>query len=326
MIIGDELRAWIIDLERQRTARREADAVATRWAGGPIHQRFSRAMGAVRQRSAEAVIARVQPLFGDDGWIDTLISTLAEAMRDDPFFEPPFRYLHSDVHTGLIVYEDDLVSIAGGICPAAELAAKKQGKRGRTSIAFSGQVSLLKFVCAGGARLSFWQAPQITDAFTSDTAGRCERVGERIIADGETLVVDGRSESFVIEHAAANLLVLQAAAKPDQAPVSVEYDSVTHEYVACSAAHDSASRIQMITTLLRKLDCAAAFPAIAEFLAHPNFFVRWHVMKELLGLDAETALPHLRRMAAVDPHPETRRAARTVLDMIETPAAPRRAA
>jgi hypothetical protein len=326
MIIGDELRAWVIDQDRQQTARRKAYAVAARWAEGAVHQQFSRAMGAVRQRSAEAVIAKMQQLFGEDGWADTLIGTLAEAMRDDPFFEPPFRYLHSDVHTGLIVYEDDLVSVAAGICPAAELAAKKNGTRDRTSIAFSGQVSLLKFVQAGGARLSFWQAPRITDSFTGDTAGRCKQIGERTIADGETLVVDGRCESFVIEHAASNLVVLQAAAKPDQAPVSVEFDSVTHEYVACSAANDSASRIQMITTLLRKLDCAAAFPAIAESLAHPNFFVRWHVMKELLGLDAEAALPHLRRMAAGDPHPETRRAARTVLDTLEAPATPRRAA
>jgi hypothetical protein len=32
------------------------------------------------------------------------------------------------------------------------------------------------------------------------------------------------------------------------------------DYVACSAADDSASRIQMISTLLRKLDCEAAVP------------------------------------------------------------------
>ena len=44
--------------------------------------------------------------------------------------------------------------------------------------------------------------------------------------------------------------------------------------------------------------------------------MRWHVMRELLGIDAEAALPHLKRMAARDPHPDVRRAARSVLDRL----------
>ena len=76
---------------------------------------------------------------------------------------------------------------------------------------------------------------------------------------------------------------------------------------------------------LLKLDCDGAFAVIAPFLEHSDFFVRWHVMKELLGIDAEAALPHLRHMAARDPHPDTRRAARSVLDRLETPQ-PQRAA
>ena len=319
MIIGNELRAWIENPDRQRAARLMADAVATRWADGPVHQRFGAAMSAVGTRNAEGVAQAVRELFASDSWVDTLLDTLAEAMRTDPFFEPPFRHINSDVHGGLIVYEDDLVSIAAGVSPVARLAAKKNGPRGSTSIAFSGQLSVMKFVKAGSARLSLWKAPRISDAFTAAEAGRCERAGERVLTDGEVLTIDGRSETFVIEHASSNLVVLQATAKPDQAPVSVEYDSATREYVGCSAADDSASRIQMITTLLRKLDCAAAFPAIAEFLTHPSFFVRWHVMRELLGLDAAAALPHLRRMAASDPHPETRRAARAVLERAEAP-------
>ena len=327
MIVGDELRAWIENPTRQRAARLLADAVATHWADAPVHRRFGEAMSAVAAPTAEGVAEAVRELFADDDWVDALLGTLAEAMRRDPFFEPPFRPINSDVHSGLIVYEDDLVSIAAGVSQAARLAAKKNGPRGATSIGFSGQLSVMKFVRAGGARLSFWNAPRIGEAFTAAEAGRCEPAGERRLADGEILTVDGRRETFVIEHAASNLVLLQATAKPDQAPLSVEYDSVTREYVGCSAADDSASRIQMISTLLRKLDCDAAFPAIADHLGHSSFFVRWHVMRELLGLDAETALPHLRRMAASDPHPETRRAARAVLERIAaSPHAARRAA
>jgi hypothetical protein len=38
-------------------------------------------------------------------------------------------------------------------------------------------------------------------------------------------------------------------------------------------------------------------------------------MRELLALDADVALPHLRRMAADDPHPEVRATARRTLDL-----------
>lgn len=135
--------------------------------------------------------------------------------------------------------------------------------------------------------------------------------------DGEIVVLDGRYQSFIIDHASSNLFILQATVKHGRAPIMVEYDSETHAYIGCSAADDSASRIQMITTLLRKLDCIAAFSAIATFVDHPSFFVRWHVVRELLGLDAIAALPHLKHMAATDPHPENRRVAREVLDRFD---------
>ena len=318
MFIDDELRAWIGDPQSQHSTRLRADAAATRWEAGPFHQQFIKAMAAIPTQSAAAVAEAVRALFADDAWVDALLDALAAEMRADAFFEPPFRHINSDIHSGLMVYEDDLVSIAAGVSPVAELAAKKRAKRGGTSIAFSGQLSVLKFVKAGGARLSFWRTAPITDAFTANEAGRCEQAGARDIADGDILTVDGRCETFVIEQARANLVILQATVKPGRAPVSVEYDSVSREYVGCSAADDSASRIQMITTLLRKLDCAAAFPAIAGFLGHPNFFVRWHVMRELLGLDALAALPHLKRMAATDPHRDTRRVARAVLDRLDS--------
>ncbi|MGZ8337137.1 MAG: hypothetical protein ACXWU1_10795 [Allosphingosinicella sp.] len=325
MIVGNELRAWTSDGERQRDALASANAFAARWTAGPLHRQFAEAMSRLRDDSAEAVVESVRALFADDRWVDGLIQALAEEMRRDPFFIPPFRHISSDIHSGLIVFEDDHVSIATGVTSLANLAIKKNVKRRSGSIAFSGQVDILKFVRAD-ARLSFWSAPPIRDDFTAANAGRCEPAGERRIASGDILVIDGRCQSFVIEHAASNLVVLQASVKPNQAPLRVEYDFASRKYVGCSAADDSASRIQMITTLLRKLDCGQAFAAIAAFVEHPNFFVRWHIMRELLGLDVAAAMPLLQVMAARDPHAETRHAARSVLDRIEAPQPPRRRA
>ena len=325
MTVARQLEDWLTDRARQRRSRAGADAFALGWNEGPIHRGFEAALADLPEQSAEALAGAVGVLFADDAWVDALIAGLAAKLRDDPFFDPPFRALNSDVHGGLIVFEDERLSIAAGVSARADLAAKKNVKRGATSIGFTGRVSVIKFLKSGGARLAFWEAPPITSGFSAAAAGRCAPVGTREPADGEILVVDGRRQSFVIEHARANILLLQAEISLDRAPLSVEYDSVSRGYVGCSANGDGASRIQMITTLLRKLDCAAAVPAMTALLDHPDFFVRWHVMKEMLGLDAAASLPHLRRMAARDPHPEPRRAARAVLDRLDAPR-PRRAA
>ena len=326
MIVGDELQRWLGDGAAQRRTRQRVEAFAADWDRGPAHRALGAATAALEAPAAEDVAAIVANLFADDFWVEHLLDGLAGALREDGYFVPPFRHISSDIHNGLVVFEDDHVSITAGVTRAAQLATKKHGAQGPRSIVFSGELVLFKFVKAGGARLSFWECPPITSDFSAATAGQCTCTGTRAIDDGAIIIVDGRHESFFIEHAAANLVILQATVKPDRAPLLVEYDYRSRAYAGCSAADDSASRIQMISTLLRKLDCAAAFPAIAGFLDHPNFFVRWHVMRELLGLDAAAALPHLRKMAARDPHPEARRAARAVLDGIESGDAARKAA
>jgi hypothetical protein len=317
MIVGKDFEAWLADSRRQHQTQAAIDGYARRWRYGPVQARFEKILAGLPEQSAEAIGAAMQALFADDSWLETLIDGLVDALAQDPYFEPPFRPMTSDVHHGLLVFEDRRVSIAAGVSNVARLAAKKSGPRGATSIGFTGQLTILKFVQAGDALISLWEAPPITAGFSASEAGRCTRVGEQRLKDGDILVIDGRRQSYVIEAARRNLLVVQAAIASGQAPVSVEYDSTSGTFIGCSAIDDSASRIQMITTLLRKLDCDAGFAAAAAFLDHPDFFVRWHVMRELLGIDAAAALPLLRRMAEADPHPEPRRTARSVLDRLE---------
>ena len=321
MIVGKALKAWTSNLDAQRETQKVIDAFGHDWNHGPVHRRFDDAMASLPACcTAEQVADAVAALLADDSWVDALVAALAAKMQADPFFNPPFRNLGNELHAGLLVFEDEKVSISAGVTSALQMATKKDRPRRAASIGFSGQVGVYRFVKAGGATLSFWEAPAIGPGFNAAEAGVCRRTGARKIADGETLIVDGRRHSYVIEHMESSFVLLQASIAVGQAPLSVEYDSETGAYVGCSATGDTSSRIQMITTLLRKLDHRAAFPAIAAFLDHPDFFVRWHVMKELLGLDVHAALPHLKRMAASDPHPDPRRAARAVLDRLEWPA------
>lgn len=327
MIVDKDLEAWIMDRSRQRATSADMDAFARGWGQGTVYQQFSEAFDTIEAPTAERIADKAVALFADDQWADALVDSLVAQMRADPFFTPPFPNLTTDVHNGLVVFQNGLVSIAAGVSTPAQFAIKKNApNRGPTSVNFTGQVAVLKFVKSGGARLSFWEAPPITAGFTAVDAGQCRRTGERDLEDGEVVTIDGRHQSFVIERLRRNFVLLQASIAVDQAPLSVEYDSASGAFVGCSATDDVASRIQMITTLLRKLDCDAAIPAMADLLDHQDFFVRWHVMKEMLGLDAEAALPHLKRMAATDPHSDARRVARAVLDQIETRGKSRQAA
>jgi HEAT repeat protein len=69
----------------------------------------------------------------------------------------------------------------------------------------------------------------------------------------------------------------------------------------------------MMVSLLRVMEREDALPLMIEALDSPQFYTRWHVMREMLALDAEGALPSLRRLAASDPHPEVRAAASQTL-------------
>jgi hypothetical protein len=314
MIPGPELKNWLRQPQEQRHAREAAERFALAWKHGPSAQHFRRALGAAR--GAEEVSKAIASLFENDDALRSYVEGLSQQAGEQLLFDPPFASHHSDIHTGMVFFEDGNVTITAGVTNVAQLAAKKNGARGPLSIGFTGIVSVLKFVKAGGVRLSFWEAPRITGSFRAAEAGRCVRTGERRVNDGEVLIVDGRFQSYIIEHAETDILLLQALVKHDQAPLSVEYDAHTLEFVGTNATDDGASRVQMIATLLRKMECDEAFPVLAEFLDDPNFFVRWHVMRELLGIDAGAALPHLRRLAESDPHPDVRRAAQAVLQRV----------
>src|SRR3546814_4388011 len=122
-----------------------------------------------------------------------------------------------------------------GVTSADALAAKKSGGRGSGSIAFSGLRSVFHFLKSGNATLTIWEAPESGDTFADDQGGHCRLVERRRIADGETLALDGRTQSFVIEHATSDMVYIQAEALVDRAPLAVEYDDRTLDLVGATS-------------------------------------------------------------------------------------------
>ena len=314
MIAGADLAAWLADPARQRRSLEATDAYTKCLATHPLLVDLRREVQQLEAKRADNLLGVARRFMERRADIDDLIGTAIAAAARDPFFRPPLSQSTSDVSAGLAIFDHPDLWIALGVTRVTDIAAWKIGRSGPASITFPGYSSMFKFVKAGGATLSFWEAPEARDDFHVERSGRCRYVGRRTIEDGELLVMDGRRESFVFEHATSDIVHIQAQARVEAAPLSVEYDSDTLDFVGASSTDEESSRTQMMITLLRIMDRADAAPLIEHALESPHFYTRWHVMREYLALDAEAALPSLRRMAAEDPHPDVRAAARQTLD------------
>jgi hypothetical protein len=315
MIASAALAAWLADRGAQQRSRDAVDGVSLIWARHPLMTDLETRLAALPERSAAAVLDAARAFIDREDDIAALLAAMIEGSRADPFFRPPFHPVASEVQSGLLLFHNRDLSISIGVSGVDMLAAKKAGNPGASSISFTGITGLFRFVKAGGATLSFWEAQTIGDDFVAAQAGKCRFIERRKIADGEEIVIDGRRQSFVIEHAESDILYVHAMVRPEAAPLSAEYDSKSLAFVGASSTDETASRIQMMVSLLRTMEREDAVPLIEEALASPHFYTRWHVMRELLALDADAAHPHLARMAAGDPHPEVRAAARQTLDL-----------
>lgn len=314
MISGPSLRQWLDDPQAQQDSLDRVEACADRWGLHPLMTQLERELREMKVLKVDSLLDSARRFIDRSGDIEALVRDLIDGSRADPFSRPPFRAISSDIHEALLLFHSAPLSIALGVTPVDRLAARKSGRRGSTSVGFTGVVSLYRYVRSGDAAISLWEAPPITDSFAGAEAGSCRPVGMRRLRDGDELVSDGRRESFVIEHARSDIVYFQAVIRADAAPVSVEYDSSTRKFLAATSTDEASSRVEMMVSLLRVMDRRDALPLIVELLDSPNFHTRWHVMRELVAIDSETALPPLRRMAVSDPHPEVRAAAALTLD------------
>jgi hypothetical protein len=315
MEISPELSTWLADQNRQLQSRAAADAARARWSAHPLFVELRAELDAMPRRAAEGVLAAADRFMDRLGDIDALLCDLIAGASADPFFSPALTPTRTEINTGYMLYADEGLTIGLGVVSADDLAAKRVSASGQTAISFTGLVTSYRFLKAGGATLSFWEASETSSHFSQDVAGSCRFVERRQIGDGARLLMDGRRQSLVIEHLRSDMLCLQAIIHVGAAPISVDYDSLSLRYIGAVSTDEASSRTQTMVTLLRLMNRADAMPLIEQELRSPHFYTRWYVMREMLALDAERALPHLRRMADGDPHPEVRFAATQTLSL-----------
>jgi hypothetical protein len=296
------LTAWRDDPARRAAARVRQAAMARRWAAqGPLAP-LVRALDRLGDAPfAQEVAALVRPLLVEVFWLDEAIRLLAAAVRADPLLDPPLVPIRNAAHEGLLLLRHRHVMIHAGVGARDRLAAKRLRPRAGV-IVVPGQSGLMRVLKGGEATLSLWRGGWEGEA----PLPRCEREATRRLRDGELLAIDGRTTGFVVEHATADIVTLQATILAEPAPTSCEYDAATHALVATGAAREEASRAQMLVTLLAALDLpdADAFEAASR---RPEPHVRWHAIRAWAALDAEATVPRLSDIVARQkPATETR--------------------
>jgi hypothetical protein len=313
MITGRALAAWIADEQGQAATVDRVEEVGRRLRSLPAVAALERSADSASGLDAEPLLAAARAFLRSDETIDDCLGLMIGAALEDPFFRPPVRSALSEIQAGLLLVDRPMLSVYLAIASASGIAEKRRDRTGGASIAFTGRRSIYRFLRAGDAILSLWEAPAIDPGFSAETSGSCRLLEEIAISDGDLLELDGRRHGFIIEYAQSDIVYLQATTPLGSAPLTVEYDSQTLRFAGASSSDELSSRTQLMLSLLRTLDRQDAAPLFQATLEGPNFFDRWHAMREFLALDAELALPCLRAMAEGDPHPEVRSAARSTL-------------
>ena len=210
MIPGAELAAWLADNHVQARSQEGVDDSARRWSVHPLMTRLERELTELSEPTPEAVLAAARRFIDQSEDIEGLVRDLIASSRAERFFRPPFYPVSSEIHTGLLLFHSNILSLALGVSGVELLAAKKSGKRGPTSIGLSGLVTLFRYVKAGNATVSFWEAPPIGENFVAGEAGTARFVERRRLKDGDEILIDGRHQSFIIEHADSDMVYFQA--------------------------------------------------------------------------------------------------------------------
>lgn len=313
MIPGEELSTWLQHRAAQLATAERVEEVAQMLRRLPCLASLEAKLDEAKGAGADSVLALAEEFIARSSGLEEILEVLIAAAKGDPFYRPHFGLASSEVHSGLLLFEEPALTLTLAIMNADAIAAKRANRKGGASLVFTGRRLLFRFLRGGGATLSFWEAPRIEASFTASASGRCRLVERRRIEDGETVHIDGRRFTFIVEEAEQDIVFVEAETSLDAGPLSVEYDSATLRFIGASSTDEASSRTQMMLALLRIMDRQDAAPLFRNMLGSDHFYARWQTMREFLALDAEAALPHLREMAAADAHSEVRQVAAQTL-------------
>ncbi len=269
------------------------------------------AIDAQANASPDAAIAALLPWLTDPRWLTTRLASALALLRTDLFARPPLRPVGGadGAPGGLVLAERGAVRLTLRLWPfATDTAAPAIFVPGRAA---------LHILASGGAQLCLHQVAvtpaEKAGAFTARTAAPCDTAPPRLLRTGEMLYLDTAREGFTLIPGARDTLLLELTVQPPSRLPIRSYDPATGALLHVSASSCDSSFRAMALTLLRHLGRADAAPLFEAETHSSDFAARWHAMRELIALNPAAARAPLAAMAADDPHPEVRAAAKATL-------------
>ena len=303
------------DIARRQRMQQHAAALDAQWraedaAPGGIGHAMLRMTGA----DPDIIFAKLSSYLTDHSWVQRRLRAALALSAADPFAMPPLRMFSGGALGGLILAEVPPITLSLMIRPFNQPTPRDP------SVIFSPGHGLTQIVRSGGACIRRYRV-RLSDEeragkFRSATAAPLEVLGTAPLGDGDQIRVDQQCESFNLTPGDGDLVMLQLFVHAASRVPMREYDPTTGRLIRAAAAGRATSFRQMGLAVLRAFGRSDAAPLFAAALNDDDFAMRWQVMRELVALDPQAALPPLGTMAADDPHPEVRAAAQATLAIL----------
>lgn len=147
-----------------------------------------------------------------------------------------------------------------------------------------------------------------------DVEGRHPTTQDREVRAGDMIPVRGGRNSMKFLSCKSDLAVLAINVLTTESHDVLRYSAADGKIVKRSTNDAEAQRFFLYSTVLRKMERSDAVNVLVRLLEHNEPTLRWHVMRELLAIDATAAAPHLSKMASSDIDEAVRTTAQMTLE------------
>jgi hypothetical protein len=276
-------------------------------------------LGSIRRRldeqSCEADILALARDFFTLEKVSEILAYERRMFEESDLYTSGFSSTEGSFYAGLVLAQSLSATVALMCIKPFEIELAKKPRPGASarSINFGGAGVHYRLLRGKPLEVRIWEIPEFGDDEDFQAARmRPEIIRELTFGCGEELALTPfQSLEFLASSGYSLLLRIQLNRK--LAPLAVEFDAADRRLTGTSAASREPSRLQMLATAMRLFGRRDAIPEVERLLTHPLHFVRWHAMRELLGMDPVAAYPHLLRLSREDPQPSVRRASTATL-------------
>jgi hypothetical protein len=263
----------------------------------------------------EEVFALCDNFFNWDR-VQAILAREKASASANPFYGSSFQSVEGPFFSGLVLASTDSFTVVLMALHGYEIEVAKQRREGdRRTLAFGGVGSYVRFFRGRDIKLRTWSIPPFSDDDDLSALRLKPELGPVEVFQTGDRRAFGPHETFeYVCEGGSSALMMQVQMHRNGRPMALEFDVDTGALIGASSPAQEPTRLQMLATAMRMFERHDAFDDVLQLLDHPAHFVRWHGMRECIGMDSQRAYPHLVRLSEEDPQPSVQRAAMRTLE------------